>query len=68
MTRQGLIPKGHFERIELYTNRYAEGKDIFTGKSLLSIEYEQREETEKRKADAAIHGFTNKRVNNEVSS
>ena len=65
---KGIVPEGHYERIELYTKRYAEGKDIFTGKTFPSIEYEQREDTEKRKAGAAIYGFTNKRVNNEVSS
>ena len=47
-------------RVNLYAKRYAEGKDIFTGKPLLSIEYEQRELTEQQKADAAIYGFGNK--------
>ena len=65
---KGIVPEGHYERIELYRERYSQGKDIFTGKPLPSIDYEQREKTEQRKAGAAIYGFTNKRVNNEVSS
>ena len=65
---KGIVPKGHYERIELYRERYSQGRDIFTGKKLGRIEYEQREFTEQQKADAAIYGFTNRRVNNEVSS
>ena len=68
-----ILPIGHIERIELYTKRYSEGRDIFTGNPLPSIEYEQREETEKRKAETAKRGLPNKHgfnqyVNNEISS
>ena len=67
------LPIGHIERIELYTKRYSEGRDIFTGNPLPSIEYEQREEIEKRKAEIASRELPNKHginqyMNNEISS
>jgi hypothetical protein len=70
---KGIVPEGHYERIELYAERYALGQDIFTGRSLGKIEYEQREEAELRKARSASYGFGhvngfNKHVNDEVSS
>ena len=67
------IVEGHQERIELYTKRYSESKNIFTGEPLSTIDYEQREETERKKAETAKrdlpnkHGF-NQFVNNEISS
>ena len=70
---KGIVPEGHYERIELYRERYSQGRDIFTGKKLGKIEYDQREETEQRKADAASYGFGNKNgfkkyMNNEIPS
>ena len=67
------LPTGHIERIELYTERYSQSKDIFTGKKLGKVEYEQRKETEKKKAETAKRGFpnqygVNQYVNNEISS
>ena len=67
------LPTGHKERIELYTKRYSESKNIFTGEPLSAIEYKQREETERKKAETAKRGLpnqygVNQYVNNEISS
>ena len=67
------LPIGHIERIELYRERYSQGKDIFTGEKLGKVEYKQREETERKKEETANrelpnrHGI-NQYVNNEISS
>ena len=70
--KRGVV-EGHQERIELYTKRYSESKDIFTGEPLGAIEYKQREETERKKAETAKRELpnqygVNQYVNNEISS
>jgi len=70
--KRGVVD-GHKERIELYTKRYSESKNIFTGEPLSVIDYAERKETERKKAETAKrelpnkHG-TNQYVNNEISS
>ena len=67
------IVEGHQERIELYTKRYSESKNIFTGEPLSITDYEQRKETERKKEETAKRELPNKYganqyVNNEISS
>ena len=69
--KRGVV-EGHKERIELYTKRYSESKNIFTGEPLSAVEYKQWKETEKKKAETAKRELPNKHgtsqyVNNEIS-